>query len=67
VHHVYVADTGNGRIVKLDKEGNFVRQYRPPEGAQFNELHTLYVDELRGRLVLLAGGSLYLADIPQSE
>jgi len=67
VHHVYVADTGNGRIVKLTKDGRFVRQFRPPEGPQFTEIHDLYVDEARGRLYFVARNSLYLADIPQGE
>jgi len=67
VHNVYVADTGNGRIVKLTKDGRFVRQYRPPEGPTFTEIHDLYVDEAHGRLYFVAGGSLYLADVPQEE
>ena len=61
---VYVADAGNRRIVQLDKEGRFVRQFRPAEGSAFDRLRGLYVDERGGRLFFVSGHALYLADIP---
>jgi len=61
---VYVADAGNRRIVQLDKEGRFVRQFRPAEGSAFDHLKGLYVDENGGRLFFVSGHALYLADIP---
>jgi hypothetical protein len=67
VRNLYISDTGNGRIIKIAKDGRFVRQFRPPEGRQFTEIHDLYVDEAHGRLYFVAGSSLYLADVPQGE
>jgi len=61
---VYVADAGNRRIVQLDKEGHFVRQFRPAEEGAFDRLRGLYVDEKGGRLFFVSGNALYLADIP---
>ena len=67
IHHLYIADTGNGRIVKLTKDGKLVRQFRPQEGKVFNELRDLVVDEVGGRVYFLSGKGLYLSDIPQGE
>lgn len=65
--HLFIADAGNGRILELTKEGRFVRQLRPREGEHFRELHDIYVDQTTGRLIFLAGSSLYLADVPAAE
>ncbi len=61
--HIYVVESG--RIVELTKEGRFVRQLRPSrEGEEaFQELSTVFVDEERGRLFILSGKRLYLADL----
>jgi len=64
---LYVADTGNGRIVKLSREGELVRQYRPRDGRHFYELRDLYVDAGNGKIYFLSGSSLYMADVPQGE
>jgi hypothetical protein len=62
--HIYVAESG--RIVELTKEGRFVQQLRPSreEEEAFQELSTVFVDEGRGRLFILSGRRLYLADLP---
>lgn len=62
--HIYVVDSG--RVVELSKEGRFVRQLRPfPEEEEaFQQLSTVFVDEGRGRLFILSGKRLYLADLP---
>ncbi|MFQ5885756.1 MAG: hypothetical protein ACE5II_00825, partial [Anaerolineae bacterium] len=62
--HVYVVESG--RIVELGKEGRFVRQLRPSreEEEAFQELSTVFVDEGKGRLFILSGKRLYLADLP---
>ena len=61
--HIYVVESG--RIVELTKEGRFVRQLRPSrEEEAFQELSTIFVDEGRGRLFILSGRRLHLADLP---
>ncbi len=62
--HIYVVESG--RIVELSKEGQFVRQLRPSreEEEAFQELSTVFVDEGKGRLFILSGKRLYLADLP---
>ena len=61
--HLYVADTGNERIVQFTKDGRFMRQFLPKEGA-FAQLRGLFVDEAEGRLYFTSGSKLYMASIP---
>ena len=63
--NLYIADTGEGRILQFTKAGQFVRQFRPRQGNPFQDLRDFFLDEAKGKLIFLAGGSLYLADIPK--
>lgn len=64
--HLYVADTGNQRIVQLDKEGGFVRQFktRVGEAVTLSNLQDIYVDEIGGRMYILDSNNLYMATLP---
>ncbi|MGC8879012.1 MAG: hypothetical protein ACP5R2_07295 [Anaerolineae bacterium] len=64
--YLYIADAGNRRIVQLEKDGHFVRQLKPPieTDMDFADLHSLFVDEVAGKLYLLDGQALYLAPLP---
>lgn len=64
IDHIYVVE--RGRIVELSKEGRFVRELRPSreEEEAFQELSAVFVDEGKGRLFILSGKRLYLADLP---
>jgi hypothetical protein len=66
VQHIYVTDAGNQRIVQLNKDGSFVRQFRPRVGepVTFANLQDVYVDEIGGRLYILDSNNLYLANLP---
>jgi hypothetical protein len=60
--HLYVADPGNRRIAVFDKaSGRFVRQLTlddlPP-------VHSLWVDEAAGRLLLVTDSQVYSAPLP---
>jgi hypothetical protein len=63
---IYVADTGNQRIVQLNKDGSFVRQFKPRQGEAvgFTNLQDIYVDEIGGRLYALDNNTLYVGNIP---
>jgi DNA-binding beta-propeller fold protein YncE len=65
--HVYVADAGAGRIVQLNKEGAFVRQFLPPrdDGDVFSTLRDVSVDEVGGRLIVLTSEGLFVSPIQQ--
>lgn len=63
--YVYVADAGNNRVLQFDKNGNFLRQFQDKPGEnRFQNLRGLYVDEERGRMLLLSGRTLWMGDIP---
>jgi hypothetical protein len=68
VQHIYVADAGNQRIVQLNKDGSFVRQFkpRPGETVSFANLQDLFVDEIGGRLYILDSNNLHLTNLPSA-
>jgi hypothetical protein len=66
---IYVADAGNKRVVQLNKDGRFVRQFKPrdEESVDFSTLRSIFVDELGGKLYLLNDSALYVANITPIE
>ena len=65
VGYVYVTDAGNERIVQFNKDGGFIRQLQAKSGEpQLRNLRGIYVDEERGRIFILSGRTVWLADIP---
>jgi hypothetical protein len=67
--YIYIADAGNRRVVQLNKDGRFIRQFKPrdEESVDFNTLQSVFVDELTGKLYLLTDHSLYIANITPLE
>ncbi len=61
--HVYVADSGNGRILQFTKEGQYVRQLRT-EGTELIGLRAISVDEQNGRVLMIVGTQLMQATLP---
>ncbi|MEW5957784.1 MAG: hypothetical protein AB1801_08680 [Chloroflexota bacterium] len=66
VQYIYVADAGNQRVVQLNKDGSFVRQFkpRPGEAVSFANLQDIYVDEIGARVYILDSNNLYVGNIP---
>jgi hypothetical protein len=65
---IYVADTGNGRIVEFSKDtGQFQRDLRPAQGDMLHQLRGLYLDESAGAFYILTDTQLYKADLPAPE
>jgi hypothetical protein len=62
---LYVADSGNERIVELDKNGTFLRQFRPAEGDAFKDMRGMYLDEATSIFYVISGEKLYKADLPR--
>jgi hypothetical protein len=67
--YIYVADAGNARVVQLNKDGRFIRQFKPrdEDKVDLNTLRSLFVDELSGKLYLLNDHALYVANITPLE
>jgi hypothetical protein len=63
--YVYVADTGNERILQFDKAGNYIRQFQATPGEMHMQgLRGIHVDEETGRMLILSGKALWLANAP---
>ncbi len=67
VDAIYVADAGNQRIVEFDKNGQFVRQFKPraQDGAVFNALRTLFANETKRKFYFVNGDTVYMANVPK--
>jgi hypothetical protein len=63
--YIYIADSGNRRVVQLNKDGHFVRQFKPRDEntVDFDTLQSIFVDELTGKLYFLTSHGLYIANI----
>lgn len=61
---VYVADSGNSRIVQFTKAGEFVRQLRSRDAGYMDELRGLFVDEAGKTLYPVDGNKLYQVTLP---
>ncbi len=57
---IYVLDNGNGRIVVLDKDGNFKTSY---SAAQIKTAKDMDVDETNKKIFILSGGKVYSISI----
>ena len=63
--YVYVADTGNQRVLQFDKGGQYVRQLRARiECEEMQDIRGLYVDEETERILLVSGNGLWYAKLP---
>jgi len=66
---IYVADRGNGRIVRASPAGKFERQYKLDlslgrEGGVLSSISSLAVDEIGGRVLFASGNTLYIFLVP---
>ncbi len=66
--YVYVADTGNQRVLQFTKDGVFVRQFRAVDTEPYMErLRGIYVDEAERRMFLISGQHFVLCTLPALE
>jgi len=61
-----VADAGNRRILRLNKDGSFVRQFRAADDQAFAQIRGVFVDEAASqpKLFVVSENRLYAFDIP---
>lgn len=57
---LYVLDSGNGRLVVLDKKGAYLSQY---QSDKFKDFTDLVVDEQGKKVYLLEGSKIYQMDL----
>ncbi len=62
---IYIADAGNQRIVQIDKDGKFQRQFRLAENPQIlGQVKSLYVNESGGEFYFVTDNALYRVNFP---
>ncbi len=66
LHHLYIADAGNKRIVVLDKDGKFVAQLVPGEGytVDFGNVRDVFVTQDEKTIYILTTSGLWRAPLP---
>lgn len=63
--YLYVADRGNNRVVQLTKDGRFQRQFKVDTDTNaFDDLRSLWVDELEQKMYILGGNSVFITSLP---
>lgn len=67
VDSLYVADAGNQRIVEFDKNGTFVRQFKPIAERKdvFQNLQDFTVNETKRKVYFINQDAAYMANIPK--
>lgn len=67
VDALYIADAGNQRIVEFDKNGTFVRQFKPysEKGDVFQNLQDFTVNETKRKLYFINRDAAYMANVPK--
>ena len=63
---LYVLDAGNGRIVEVTKDGQFLRQFRPADGDYLRQATDMYLDEAARKFYIVTPNQLYVADAPEA-
>jgi hypothetical protein len=62
---IYLADSGNGRILEFTKDGQFQRQFRPAQGNSLQGIRDLYLDETGDKFYIVTADKLWKADVPR--
>lgn len=67
VDSLYIADAGNQRIVEFDKNGKFVRQFKPysEKADVFRNLRDFTVNETKRKLYFVSSDAAYMANLPK--
>ena len=63
---IYIADSGNGRILEFTKDGQFQRQFRPAQGNSLQGIRDLFLDETGDKFYIVTGDKLWKADVPRA-
>ena len=54
-----------GRVVEINKDGTFVRQFQAPDDKGLDDPRAVFVDEKAGRVYVVNGAALYGAGLPK--
>ena len=57
--NIYVADSGNNRVVILNKKGTFVKQYKHIKGDYWNDIKGIGITSDEKKLFVLDGSRVF--------
>lgn len=63
MQHLYITDSGNQRIIQLNKDGKFIEQLKP-EDSTFENLQNLFVNEGENKMYVLDNNILLVPHMP---
>ena len=63
---LYILDAGNGRIVEVTKDGQFLRQFRVRDDDFLRQAKDMYLDEAARKFYIVTPNKLYVADVPEA-
>ncbi len=63
---LYILDAGNGRIVEITKDGQFLRQFRVRDDDFLRQAKDIYLDEAARKFYIVTPNQLYVADVPEA-
>jgi len=63
---IYILDAGNGRIVEVTKDGQFLRQFRVRDDDFLRQAKDMYLDEAARKFYIVTSNKLYVADVPEA-
>jgi hypothetical protein len=63
---LYILDAGNGRIVEVTKEGQFLRQFRARDDDFLRQAKDMYLDGAAHKFYIVTPNQLYVADVPEA-
>ncbi|MFC1722019.1 hypothetical protein ACFL0C_00035 [Patescibacteria group bacterium] len=62
-NNIYIADSGNKRVVVLDNEGNFIKQYKADKEEIWENIKAISVNSSETKMFMLAGSRVYEIDL----
>lgn len=67
VDALYIADPSNGRIVEFDKNGRFVRQFKPSadKSDALKNVRDMAIHVNKRKLYFISDAAVYLSNLPQ--
>ena len=59
LNNIYIADSGNNRVVVLDKKGNFVKQYKTENEVVWNNIKSIGINPSETTMSVLNDSKVY--------
>lgn len=61
--YIYLADSGNNRVVVLDTDGNFIKQLKSNEDGAWSDIQSMSVNADETKMYLLNGSKVFEIDL----